>query len=137
MQEDAKLLRARPLRIGISTRALFDLEEEHSVFISEGVQAYSALQRERESVLVKKGAGFEVVERLLSLNEPDQKPYVEVVVLSRNSPDLSLRAFHSIEQYGLQIKTGSFTGGRSLGSGLVDQSQKMMAAAMQIAEKNV
>jgi 5'-nucleotidase len=37
------------------------------------------------------------------------------MLLSRNSPDLSLRAFHSIEQYGLGIKTGSFTSGRSLG----------------------
>lgn len=114
MNEHVTELRARPLRIGISTRALFDLEEEHAIFLNEGVQAYSALQRERENVLINKGAGFEVVERLLGLNEHGQKPYVEVAVLSRNSPDLSLRAFNSIEKYGLEIKTGSFTGGRSL-----------------------
>lgn len=115
MNEHAIELRARPLRIGISTRALFDLEEEHAVFINEGVHAYSDLQRQRENTLIEKGSGFEVVERLLGLNERDEKPYVEVAVLSRNSPDLSLRAFNSIEKYGLAIKTGSFTGGRSLG----------------------
>ena len=40
---------------------------------------------------------------------------MEVILLSRNSPDLSLRAFNSIREYGLGIKTGSFTSGRSLG----------------------
>jgi len=108
-------LRSQPLRIGISTRALFNLEEEHAVFENEGVAAYSALQLEREDTLIGKGPGFEVVERLLRLNEPDQKPYVEVFLLSRNSPDLSLRAFNSIDRYGLGIKAGSFTSGRSLG----------------------
>lgn len=104
-----------PLRIGISTRALFNLEEEHSVFITDGVKAYATLQLERENVPIAKGSGFEVVERLLRLNKPDHPPFVEVILLSRNSPDLSLRAFNSIEKYGLQIRTGSFTSGRSLG----------------------
>jgi 5'-nucleotidase len=108
-------LREKPLRIGISTRALFDLEEEHAVFVRSGVQAYSALQREREKVHIAKGCGFNVVERLLALNESDKSPFVEVVLMSRNSPDLSLRAFHSIEHYKLPIKTGSFTSGRTLG----------------------
>lgn len=115
MTDYAETLKDTPLRIGISTRALFDLEEEHLVFEEEGVQAYAALQLEREKQIIAKGSGFEVVERLLKLNEVGQRPYVEVILLSRNSPDLSLRAFHSIEQYGLSIKTGSFTSGRSLG----------------------
>jgi 5'-nucleotidase len=107
-------LRSQPLRIGISTRALFNLEEEHSVFENEGVAAYSALQLEREDALIAKGPGFEVVERLLRLNEPDQKPYVEVFLLSRNSPDLSLRAFNSIDRYGLGKKpAASPAAGRS------------------------
>lgn len=115
MTDKRELLRATPLRIGISTRALFDLEEEHSVFEKQGVRAYAKLQLERENTPIGKGTGFEVVERLLRLNEPDEKPYVEVVLLSQNSPDLSLRAFRSIKKYGLAIKTGSFTSGRSLG----------------------
>lgn len=115
MTDIRETLRSQPLRIGISTRALFNLEEEHAVFQSQGVEAYSKLQLEREDTLIGKGPGFEVVERLLRLNEPDQKPYVEVFLLSRNSPDLSLRAFNSIDHYGLGIKAGSFTSGRSLG----------------------
>lgn len=115
MNDDASLLRDQLLRIGISTRALFNLEEEHEVFVKDGVQAYATLQRERENTLIGKGTGFEVVERLLALNEPNEEPYVEVILLSQNSPDLSLRAFNSIEKYELSIKNGSFTSGRSLG----------------------
>lgn len=108
-------LRDSPLRIGISTRALFDLEEEHTVFLERGVDAYCQLQLEREKTVVGMGAGFNVIERLLALNEPGSSPFVEVVLLSRNSPDLSLRAFNSIEEYGLPIKVGSFTSGQPIG----------------------
>lgn len=112
--EPGVALSANPLRIGISTRALFDLEEEHRVFEEQGVKAYAALQLEREDVILGKGAGFEVVQRLLDLNAPGTPPYVEVIVLSQNSPDLSLRAFKSIDHHGLIVKTGSFTSGRPL-----------------------
>ncbi|MCX7322007.1 MAG: 5'-nucleotidase [Hyphomicrobiales bacterium] len=115
IEELKERLRSHPLRIGVSTRALFDLEEEHRVFEAEGVHAYAQMQRDREDVIVQKGAGFEVIERLLKLNETGMKPYVQVVLLSKNSPDLSLRAFHSIEYYGLTVSTGSFTSGASLG----------------------
>jgi 5'-nucleotidase len=108
------ILRADPLRIGISTRALFNLEEEHRVFEEEGVHAYAKMQLDREDTIIGKGAGFEVVERLLALNESGTHPYVEVILLSQNSPDLSLRAFKTIKHYGLAIKAGSFTSGRSL-----------------------
>ncbi|MGE3778447.1 MAG: 5'-nucleotidase [Pirellulaceae bacterium] len=108
------LLRLAPLRIGISTRALFDLEEEHQVFEKHGIQTYAKMQLDREDTIIDKGAGFEVVERLLALNESSIAPYVDVILLSQNSPDLSLRAFKTIEHYNLAIKTGSFTSGRSL-----------------------
>lgn len=103
-----------PLRIGISTRALFDLEEEHKIFEEEGLDAYVAVQRKREETLLSEGAGFPVIERLLRLNDTEAKPVVEVILLSRNSPDLSLRAFNSIKKFGLNIKLGSFTSGRPL-----------------------
>jgi 5'-nucleotidase len=104
-----------PLVVGISTRALFDLREEHQVFEEQGVEAYANLQREREKAVLPRGTGFDVVERLLGLN-PDEGPaLVEVVLISRNSPDLSLRAFNSVEEYGLNIKHGSFVSGRPVG----------------------
>lgn len=101
-----------PLRIGISTRALFNLEEEHRVFNEQGVDAYAALQRAREGAILEPGTAFEAVRRLLSLNKTEK--LVDVILLSRNSPDLSLRAFRSAQQHGLSIKRGSFTSGGSV-----------------------
>ena len=103
-----------PLRVGVSTRALFNLEDEHKIFEQEGVLAYADLQRKREEIVLEKGSGFQVIQRLLNLNEDKSNPFVQVILLSRNSPDLSLRAFHSIQHYGLDIKLGSFTSGRPL-----------------------
>lgn len=107
-------LREKPLRIGVSTRSLFSLELEHKIFETQGVDAYCKYQIENEMVPIPEGAAFEVIKRLLSLNEEGQKPYIEIVVMSKNSPDLSLRAFNSITKYGLNIKLGSFTSCRSL-----------------------
>jgi 5'-nucleotidase len=111
----AQDLRDAPLRIGISSRALFDIEEEHDVFQAEGVEAYVELQRQRETVPLTKGSGFHVVERLLKLNQIGSAPFVEVILLSRNAPDLSLRAFKSIHDFDLDIKLGTFTSGRPIG----------------------
>lgn len=108
-------MRENPLRIGISTRALFDLEDEHRVFETEGVEAYASHQIQREDEILKKGAAFEVVSRLLKLNEDGGAPYVQIILLSRNSPDLSLRAFNSIKYHGLPVVTGNFTSGNSIG----------------------
>lgn len=77
-----KELRDQPLRVGISTRALFDLEKEHEVFKTEGVKAYVKLQRDREDQLPGRGSGFQVVERLLNLNEEKSQPFVEVILMS-------------------------------------------------------
>lgn len=103
-----------PLVVGISTRAMFDLTEEHDVFTKQGVEAYARLQREREREALKPGAAFEVTRRLLALNADQPTPMVKVILLSRNSPDLSLRAFHSFHYYGLGVQHGSFTSGRSV-----------------------
>lgn len=103
-----------PLVVAVSTRALFNLEEEHLVFETQGLAAYERLQLEKENVPLAPGPAFEVVQRLLALNAPDKSPLVEVVLLSQNSPNLSLRGFRSIAEHQLNITRGSFTSGRSL-----------------------
>ena len=62
----------------------------------------------------KPGPAFEVTRRLLALNSPNSSPFVEVILLSKNSPDLSLRAFRSFEHHHIPVKHGSFTSGRSV-----------------------
>ena len=111
---DLDIVPQLPLIVGVSTRAMFDLEEEHAIFEQQDVHAYIELQRARENVLLKPGPAFEVTRRLLALNSADADPLVVVILLSKNSPDLSLRAFRSCEHYGIAAKHGSFTSGRSV-----------------------
>lgn len=102
------------LVVAISSRALFDLEESHQVFETEGVDAYCRYQIERENELLEPGVAFSLVEKLLRLNAlGDQRQRVEVVLLSRNSADTGLRVFNSIQHYGLKITRAAFSGGQS------------------------
>lgn len=102
------------LVVAISSRALFDLEESHRVFETEGVDAYCRYQIERENDLLDPGVAFSLVEKLLRLNTlSETKERVEVVLLSRNSADTGLRVFNSIQHYGLKITRAAFSGGQS------------------------
>ncbi|HTN66601.1 MAG TPA: 5'-nucleotidase [Burkholderiaceae bacterium] len=103
------------LVIGISSRALFDLEAEEAIFRTQGLEAYRRHQLENENAVLKPGAGFALVRALLKLNllTADQR-LVEVVIMSRNSSETSLRIFHSIEHYGLDITRAALSGGALL-----------------------
>lgn len=102
------------LVVAISSRALFDLDDSHTVFENKGVEAYCAYQIEQENVLLKPGVAFPLVQKLLALNERDaDKPRVEVILLSRNSVDTGLRVFNSIQHYKLDITRAAFTRGES------------------------
>ena len=102
------------LVIGISSRALFDLEDSNDLFLKEGLDAYRAHQLENEKEILKKGTAFALVKALLNLNEISGKKLVEVIVMSRNSPDTGLRVFNSIAHYGLAITRAAFSGGTPL-----------------------
>lgn len=102
------------LVIAISSRALFNLDESHQVYQSDGLNAYSEYQVAREDEPLEPGEAFPLVHKLLRLNEQlggDQQ--VEVVLLSRNSADTGLRVFNSIEHYNLTISRAAFCGGES------------------------
>ena len=102
------------LVIGISSRALFDLREEDRIFETEGLEAYRAFQLKHENDVLDPGAGFGLAKAILRLNESGQERSAEVVVMSRNSTETSLRIFHSIEHHGLDISRVALTGGASL-----------------------
>jgi len=100
------------LVIAISSRALFDLDEEHQVYESEGLAAYSQYQIDHEDTPLAKGQAFPLASKLLALNDQLAEPLgVEIVLLSRNSADTGLRIFNSIEHYGLPITRAAFCGG--------------------------
>ncbi len=102
------------LVIAISSRALFDLEEGHQIYLDKGVDAYYRYQLERENEILKKGVAFSLTEKLLSLNDlPETATQVEVVLISRNSADTGLRIFNSIAHHKLNITRAAFTGGEA------------------------
>lgn len=102
------------LVVGISSRALFDLDESHRIYEDQGIEAYCTYQVEHEDEVLKPGVAFPLVKKLLRLNQVFAgKVGVEVVLLSRNSADTGLRIFNSIEQHGLNIVRAAFTNGSS------------------------
>ena len=103
------------LVVAISSRALFDFEEENEVFEQNDDRAYMALQLQRLDTPAKPGVAFSLVKKLLAFNQTPLEAAtqrVEVVILSRNDPVSGMRVFRSAQHYGLLIERGSFTRGQ-------------------------
>ena len=116
------------LVVAISSRALFDFEEENEVFEQGDDRAYMRLQLSRLEQPAKPGVAFSMIRKLLAFNtssasriaQPGDAPAaiaplsqpVEVVILSRNDPVSGMRVFRSAQHYGLPIQRGSFTRGQ-------------------------
>jgi 5'-nucleotidase len=100
------------LVVAISSRALFDFEEENLVFETSDDRAYTKLQLERLDEPAKPGVAFPLVRKLLGFNA-DGVRRIEVVILSRNDPVSGLRVFRSVRGSGLSIERGVFTRGRA------------------------
>ena len=104
------------LVVAISSRALFDFEQENQVFEQGDDRAYMALQLQRLEQPARPGVAFSLVKKLLAFNQgppggSGSQP-VEVVILSRNDPVSGMRVFRSAQHYGLPIQRGSFTRGQ-------------------------
>lgn len=102
------------LTVAVSSRALFHMEDGHAIFVTEGAQAFDAYMRSKESVPLRPGVAFPLVKKLLALNTrrpPERPDRVDVVLLSRNSPDAGLRVMNSIQHYDLDIERAVFSQG--------------------------
>src|SRR5690349_20785558 len=99
------------LVVAISSRALFNLEEENRIFESGDDAGYMKLQLERLDVPAQPGIAYSLVRKLLRFNEGGQQR-VEVVILSRNDPVSGMRVFRSGVANGISLQRGVFTQGR-------------------------
>jgi len=99
------------LVVAISSRALFDFEEENRLFEAGDAPAYMRLQLSKLDEPAAPGVAFALVKKLLAFNQGDIK-HVEVVMLSRNDPASGMRVFRSARAHGLHIERGVFTQGR-------------------------
>jgi len=104
------------LVVAISSRALFDFEEENRIFEAHDDRAYMQLQLQRVDEPARPGVAFSLVNKLLAFNagtataQPVQR--VEVVILSRNDPVSGMRVFRSAQHFGLAVQRGVFTRGQ-------------------------
>ena len=102
------------LVVAISSRALFNLDESHAIFETQGKEAYCRYQVEHENEILQPGFGFALVKKFLDINLAfPASPLVEIILLSQNSADTGLRIFNSINHYELAISRAAFTSGVS------------------------
>jgi len=113
------------LVVGISATALFDLAEADSVFRDKverdrdsALLEYGRYMSAHEDDVLADGTGMPLVKALLSLSkfrkEGDKKPLVEVVVMSRNSPETGVCVLNNIRSRDLPITRSVFAGGESV-----------------------
>ena len=111
------------LVIGISATALFDLSESDGLFQDEfakdpnhAIEKYREYMLHNEEEPLLEGIGFPLVKALLNLNrfqKADEPPLVEVVIMSRNSPETGIRVLNAIRKLELKITRSAFTAGES------------------------
>ena len=99
------------LVIAISSRALFNLEEENTIFDNEGLESYYKHQLENLDTPLSKGSAFRFVQNLLAINKQFDNKLIEVIILSRNNAATGLRIGRSIEHYHLDIERTGWTAG--------------------------
>ncbi len=104
----------KKLVVGISSNALFDLTKEDNLFKEKGLDAYRQYQNDNKGEVLPKGVAFPFIKRFLQINDvyKEEQP-VEVVLLSRNSPETGIRVFNSIKEYKLNITRAAFMSGGS------------------------
>jgi len=127
----------KKLVIAISSRALFNLDDENEIFEKKGLDEYYKHQIEKEDDIIQKGTGFRLVKNLLKINEdfPNDKQ-VEVIILSRNNAATSLRITKSIEKYGLDIARSAWSGGSDIAKYLKPFKVDLFLSANEIDVQN-
>jgi len=111
------------LVIGISATALFDLSQADKIFKEKteqdpetAIEEYRKYMLENEENPLEDGTGMPLVKALLNLNKfqkEGEAPIVEVIVMSRNSPETGFRVLNEIRRRGLKISRSAFTAGES------------------------
>ncbi|KXJ19672.1 cytosolic 5'-nucleotidase 1A isoform X2 [Exaiptasia diaphana] len=109
----------KTVNVAVSSRALFNLEEENDLFEAQGLENYIKLQVEREDKLLKPGAAFPFIKALENVNaklkerDPHEKEIFAIVLMSHNNAQVGIRLQKSIDHHGLIITRMALTGGTS------------------------
>ncbi|XP_041068667.1 cytosolic 5'-nucleotidase 1A-like [Carcharodon carcharias] len=105
--------------IAVSSRALFNMEEETKIFQKDGVEAYVKHQVEHENEPFAPGAAFPFVKAVEAVNEqlrdlyPASDELFDIVLVTNNHAQVGVRLINSINHYGLSVERFCMTGGKS------------------------
>lgn len=116
------------LIVAISATALFDLTESENHLLEllkdnpeMAIKEFRDYMAERENDKLAIGAGFPLIKALLNLNKycqtcpaADSKviaPLVEVVIVSKSTPDTGIQVLNAIRDHGLNISRSAFISG--------------------------
>lgn len=102
---------ARSITIGISTSALFDMEEAKKLREEYGPDFYTQYMIDREDKPLKKGYFFDVIETMQDINKEVGHPLFDFVLLSTNTAWTGIRAVKSANHYGLNFSSAMFGNG--------------------------
>ncbi|MFW2177693.1 MULTISPECIES: 5'-nucleotidase [unclassified Moraxella] len=117
------------LIVAISATALFDLTDAEQHFQQlilddpdTAIERFRSYMYERENLPLNTGTGYPLIRALLNLNryqphhpsEADKKtisPLVEVVIMSKSSPDTGIQVLNALRTHGIPISRSAFTSG--------------------------
>lgn len=122
------------LIVAISASALFDLSDTDSArskFVADNpVTASDKLQDyllAKENDPLNAGTGYPLIKTLLNLNRfdshkafDDESPLVEVVIISKSTPNLGIRVLNAIRAHGLPITRSAFISGGNVADYIAD-----------------
>ncbi|XP_051885559.1 cytosolic 5'-nucleotidase 1A isoform X1 [Pristis pectinata] len=132
----------KAVTIAISARALFDMEEEHELFLTEGPEEYINYQISNEDIPLKEGIVLPFIravnmvnKKLLKLN-PEEKQLFEILLLSTHSAEGGVRIINSVNYYGLDISKFCFLNGKDPSKYLKSQNVMLFLSACETSVCN-
>lgn len=144
------------LIVAISATALFDLSESENHLLQllkqrpiSAVKEFRDYMAERENDPLTIGAGYPLIKALLNLNNyPEREnsninsPLVEVVIISKSSPDTGIQVLNAIREHGLNISRSAFISGSPIAPYIADFNVDLFLTtnredAQQVADSNI
>lgn len=145
------------LIVAISATALFDLSESENYLLEllqqrpiSAVKEFRDYMAEREDEPLAIGAGYPLIKALLNLNHYANKsldsdierPLVEVVIVSKSSPDTGIQVLNAIREQKLNISRSAFISGSPVAPYIADFNVDLFLTtnredAQQVADNNI